>query len=200
MAIALITGTSTGIGFATAVALGRAGHEVYATMRSPHRTPELQTIATREALPITVLPLDVDDDGSVSGAVAHVLAAQGRVDVLVNNAGIGPNGPIEELPTKVSKLTMIKMDQAWKFTRLAPSTLHGWERSSTPDERNASLLAACFIFKHPMPTWNGLPCSPPTGAARLGHASPPPVATCRHGRSVSSVLPPPPRASLVGKA
>jgi NAD(P)-dependent dehydrogenase (short-subunit alcohol dehydrogenase family) len=63
MAIALITGTSTGIGLATAVALGRAGHDVYATMRSPHHAPELRTIATKEALPITIHPLDVDDDG-----------------------------------------------------------------------------------------------------------------------------------------
>jgi NAD(P)-dependent dehydrogenase (short-subunit alcohol dehydrogenase family) len=106
MAIALITGTSMGIGLATAVALGRAGHNVYATMRSPHRTPELRTIATQEALPITVLPLDVDDDGSVRGAVEQVLAEQGRVDVLVNNAGIGPNGPIEELPLDVFRQTM----------------------------------------------------------------------------------------------
>jgi NAD(P)-dependent dehydrogenase (short-subunit alcohol dehydrogenase family) len=106
MAIALITGTSTGIGLATAVALGRAGHDVYATMRSPHRTPELRIIATQEALPITVLPLDVDDDGSVRGAVEQVLAEQRRVDVLVNNAGIGPNGPIEELPLDVFRQTM----------------------------------------------------------------------------------------------
>jgi NAD(P)-dependent dehydrogenase (short-subunit alcohol dehydrogenase family) len=106
MAIALITGTSTGIGFATALALGRAGHNVYATMRSPHRAPELQTMATQEALPITVLPLDVDDDSSVRGAVAQVLAERGRIDVLVNNAGIGTNGPIEELPLDVFRQTM----------------------------------------------------------------------------------------------
>src|SRR5215471_1278538 len=52
MAITLITGTSTGIALATAVALGRAGHHVYATMRNPHGAPELQILATEEALPI----------------------------------------------------------------------------------------------------------------------------------------------------
>jgi NAD(P)-dependent dehydrogenase (short-subunit alcohol dehydrogenase family) len=106
MAIALITGTSTGIGFATAVALGRAGHEVYATMRSPSRAPELQTVAAKEALPISVLPLDVDDDGSVREAVRRVLAERGQVDVLVNNAGISPWGSIEELPLSEFRRTM----------------------------------------------------------------------------------------------
>jgi NAD(P)-dependent dehydrogenase (short-subunit alcohol dehydrogenase family) len=106
MAIALITGTSTGIGLATAVALGRAGHHVYATMRNPHRAPELQTIATQEALPIVILPLDVNDDRSVQGAVAHVLAERGRIDVLVNNAGITPLGPIEERPLTEFRQTM----------------------------------------------------------------------------------------------
>ena len=106
MAIALITGTSTGIGLATAVALSRAGHHVYATMRNPDHAPELHTIATQEALPIVILPLDVDDDGSVQGAVAHVLAERGRIDVLVNNAGITPLGPIEERPLTEFRQTM----------------------------------------------------------------------------------------------
>ena len=88
------------------MALGRAGHYVYATMRNPHRAPELQTIATQEALPIVILPLDVDDDRSVQGAVAHVLAERGRIDVLVNNAGITPLGPIEERPLTEFRQTM----------------------------------------------------------------------------------------------
>ena len=98
MAIVLITGTSTGIGLATAVACARGGHEVYATMRDPVRAPQLQTLARQEGLPVTVLPLDVDDEASVRGAVAHLLAARGRIDVLVNNAGIAPMGAIEDLP------------------------------------------------------------------------------------------------------
>jgi NAD(P)-dependent dehydrogenase (short-subunit alcohol dehydrogenase family) len=106
MAIALITGTSTGIGLATAVALSRAGHHVYATMRNPDHAPELHTIATQEALPIVILPLDVDDDGSVQGALAQVLAERGRIDVLVNNAGITPLGPIEERPLTEFRQTM----------------------------------------------------------------------------------------------
>jgi NAD(P)-dependent dehydrogenase (short-subunit alcohol dehydrogenase family) len=98
MAVIFITGSSTGIGLATAVAFGRARHDVYATMRNPDRAPELASIAAKERLPIKVLPMDVDNDTSVGKAVAGVLAESGRIDVLVNNAGIAVTGPVEELP------------------------------------------------------------------------------------------------------
>jgi NAD(P)-dependent dehydrogenase (short-subunit alcohol dehydrogenase family) len=98
MAVALVTGTSTGIGFATAVAFARAGHNVYATMRHPDRAPDLASTAAKDKLPIKILPMDVDDDASVVKATAQVLAGGGRIDVLVNNAGIDLKGPIEELP------------------------------------------------------------------------------------------------------
>jgi NAD(P)-dependent dehydrogenase (short-subunit alcohol dehydrogenase family) len=98
MATVLITGTSTGIGLATALACARGGHDVWATMRDPVRAPQLQALAAQEGLPVTVLPLDVDDDASVSGAVARLLAARGRIDVLVNNAGVAPMGAVEEMP------------------------------------------------------------------------------------------------------
>jgi NAD(P)-dependent dehydrogenase (short-subunit alcohol dehydrogenase family) len=97
MAVALVTGASAGIGLATAVALGRAGQDVYATMRKPAAAPELSAIAAAEKLPIKILPMDVDDDASVSKTVAEVLADAGRIDVLVNNAGIQGSGPVEEL-------------------------------------------------------------------------------------------------------
>jgi NAD(P)-dependent dehydrogenase (short-subunit alcohol dehydrogenase family) len=98
MAVIFITGSSTGIGLATAVAFGRAGHDVYATMRNPDRAPELASIAAKERLPIKILPMDVDNDASVGKAVAEALAESGRIDVLVNNAGIAVTGPVEELP------------------------------------------------------------------------------------------------------
>src|SRR5579864_4431185 len=98
MAVIFITGSSTGIGLATAVAFGRAGQDVYATMRNPDRAPELSSFAAKERLPIKILPMDVDNDASVGKAVAGVLAENGRIDVLVNNAGIAVTGPVEELP------------------------------------------------------------------------------------------------------
>jgi len=67
-------------------------------MRKPAAAPELSGIAAAEKLPIKILPMDVDDDASVSKTVAEVLADAGRIDVLVNNAGIQGSGPVEELP------------------------------------------------------------------------------------------------------
>jgi NAD(P)-dependent dehydrogenase (short-subunit alcohol dehydrogenase family) len=99
MAIAVVTGTSTGIGLATAVSLARAGHTVYATMRNPKTgSKELREIAEREHLPVEIAALDVDSDESVRNAFAKILTEAGRVDVLVNNAGISGIGPVEEKP------------------------------------------------------------------------------------------------------
>jgi NAD(P)-dependent dehydrogenase (short-subunit alcohol dehydrogenase family) len=98
MATVLITGTSTGIGFATALAFGRAGYKVAATMRSPTRAPELANTAAREKLAITVFTMDVDSDASVKEAIPRIVKEMGPIDVLVNNAGIERTGSVEELP------------------------------------------------------------------------------------------------------
>src|SRR5262245_53076184 len=106
MATVLITGSSTGIGLATAVALARARHDVYATMRHPDRSSALQTIAQQESLPITIVRLDVDSDDSVTQAVRQVLAERGHIDALVNNAGLFLLGAVEDLPLAVFRQTM----------------------------------------------------------------------------------------------
>ena len=98
MAIIFISGTSTGIGFATAETLARKGHKVYASMRNPQKTPELQNLAERENLPIHIITMDVDDEVSVKHGIGGVLEKEGFIDVLVNNAGISKYGPVEELP------------------------------------------------------------------------------------------------------
>src|SRR6266702_4272207 len=92
MAIALVTGTSSGIGLATAVTLARGGHKVIATMRNLDGAAELQKVVSEEKLPVTMAVLNVDDDASVDGAMSKVLSEHGRVDVLVNNAGVGGGG------------------------------------------------------------------------------------------------------------
>jgi len=97
MASVLITGTSTGIGFAVALAFGRAGHKVSATMRSPSRAPELARITSKEKLPITISAMDVDSDASVKEGIDRIVKEGGPVDVLVNNAGIERTGSVEEL-------------------------------------------------------------------------------------------------------
>jgi NAD(P)-dependent dehydrogenase (short-subunit alcohol dehydrogenase family) len=98
MASVLITGTSTGIGLETALTLGRAGHNVYATMRNPSRAPELGEKTSQEGLPIKISVMDVDSDSSVKTAIANVYKDAGNIDVLVNNAGVERNGSVEELP------------------------------------------------------------------------------------------------------
>jgi len=106
MAIALITGTSSGIGLATAVSLARRGHKVIATMRNLEAATELQKIISTEQLPITVADLDVNDDSSVQRSIGRALAENGRIDVLVNNAGVGLGGSVEELPLDVFREVM----------------------------------------------------------------------------------------------
>jgi NAD(P)-dependent dehydrogenase (short-subunit alcohol dehydrogenase family) len=91
----VITGCSTGIGFATALELGRAGHRVFATMRNPAGAPRLGEIAAEENLPIQIRALDVDSDESVRACFS---AIEAPIDVLVNNAGIEVHGSVEELP------------------------------------------------------------------------------------------------------
>jgi len=107
MAIAVVTGSSTGIGQATAVSLARAGHTVYATMRSPKNGGgDLREIAKKENLPIHITELDVDSDDSVRSGFAHILDHAKAIDVLVNNAGIGNMGPVEETPLSVFRAVM----------------------------------------------------------------------------------------------
>jgi NAD(P)-dependent dehydrogenase (short-subunit alcohol dehydrogenase family) len=101
MPIALVTGSSTGIGQATAISLARAGHVVHAAMRNPDAA-EFEKVAAAEGLDIRPIRMDVDDDASVVDAFAAV----GAVDVLVNNAGIGGGGSVEETPLSQFKATM----------------------------------------------------------------------------------------------
>ena len=102
----LITGTSTGIGYETALAFARAGYRVHATMRAPSQSPALAGTSAKEKLPITVTAIDVDNDESVRAGVAAIQAQHGPVDVLVNNAGVERMGSIEELPIDDFRATM----------------------------------------------------------------------------------------------
>ena len=106
MPVILITGSSTGLGLATAEKLARNGHTVYATMRNPMRSPQLQQLADKDHLPITILPMDVLDDKSVQTAFSSILSKEGYIDVLVNNAGIASWGAVEELSFEFLKTDM----------------------------------------------------------------------------------------------
>src|SRR2546427_11212451 len=98
MPVALVTGCSSGIGLATALHFARQGYDVWAGVRNAATATELRGAIERERLPARPLALDVNDEASVQHGVGEVVAKAGAIDVLVNNAGIGGGGPIEEVP------------------------------------------------------------------------------------------------------
>jgi NAD(P)-dependent dehydrogenase (short-subunit alcohol dehydrogenase family) len=95
--VALVTGCSSGIGFETALALAREGYHTYASMRDIKKGSKIQEIAKKEKLPITIIQLDVDKPESITSAVKQVISEKKRIDVLVNNAGYGIFGCLEDL-------------------------------------------------------------------------------------------------------
>jgi NADP-dependent 3-hydroxy acid dehydrogenase YdfG len=95
--IAIVTGSSSGIGFETALALARNGFYTYATMRNLKKSTNIKKIATKEILPLKVISLDVDDDLSAKEAIQEIISEKQRIDILVNNAGYGLIGPIEDI-------------------------------------------------------------------------------------------------------
>lgn len=101
--IALVTGCSSGIGLETALALAREGYYTYASMRSTSKSSEIEGIAKKESLPLKVVQLDVDDAGSVKSAVSQIMSEKGRLDVLVNNAGYGIFGCLEDVSVEELK-------------------------------------------------------------------------------------------------
>lgn len=96
--VALVTGSSSGIGYQTALHLAREGYRTYATMRDLSKSGPILEAAAKEGLPISVAELDVDSEESISSAVASILDGAGRVDVLVNNAGYMIFGAVEDVP------------------------------------------------------------------------------------------------------
>ena len=95
--VILLTGASSGIGYETAVLLARKGHRVYGAARRVERMEPLR------AFGIVPLRLDVTDEASMAACVAAVMEAEGRIDVLVNNAGYGSFGAIENVPLEEAR-------------------------------------------------------------------------------------------------
>jgi len=95
--IALITGSSSGIGFETALLLARNGIYTYATMRNLSKSEEILACTRKDNLQLETLRLDVTDEGSVSEAIDMIIDKKDRIDILVNNAGYSLLGPLELL-------------------------------------------------------------------------------------------------------
>ena len=95
--VAVVTGSSSGIGYETSIALARSGILTYATMRNLQKATNLESIRDKEMLPLKIQQLDVTDDVSVNKAIQAIVSESGRIDVMVNNAGYGLVGAFEDL-------------------------------------------------------------------------------------------------------
>jgi NAD(P)-dependent dehydrogenase (short-subunit alcohol dehydrogenase family) len=95
--VALVTGSSSGIGLETALALARDGYHTFASMRDIGKAGELEYAAKKENLSIDVIELDVDKEEAIVSAIKKVVTDSGRLDVLVNNAGYGQFGCTEDV-------------------------------------------------------------------------------------------------------
>jgi len=94
--VAVVTGANSGIGRATALHLAQQGYRVFGTVRSIEKAGKLQSRATELGIIVELIEMDVADDASVQRGFADIFRTTDRVDVLVNNAGIGGNGVVEE--------------------------------------------------------------------------------------------------------
>jgi NAD(P)-dependent dehydrogenase (short-subunit alcohol dehydrogenase family) len=99
--VSVVTGANSGIGRATALHLASIGHEVYGTVRSAAKADKLMGMAKAQGVEMNLVELDIADDQSVKTGMAEILKSAGRVDVLVNNAGVGGNSVAEECPVEL---------------------------------------------------------------------------------------------------
>lgn len=98
--VAVVTGSSSGIGFETSLALARDGFYTFATVRDVKKSDKILQIAKKEKLNLEIIELDVDNEKSINSAIEKILAKKQRIDVLVNNAGWGLFGSVEDVPLK----------------------------------------------------------------------------------------------------
>jgi len=96
--VSVVTGANSGIGRATALHLAGLGHEVFGSVRNLDSAAKLRSMADEAGVEVGLFTMDVADDESVRRGMGEVLERAGRVDVLVNNAGVGGNAVMEECP------------------------------------------------------------------------------------------------------
>ena len=116
MAVILITGCSSGFGKVSALAFARNGGHVYAAARNPDDCADIAGIADQERLALSILQLDVTDTEAIKSAVEQVIGNSGRIDVLINNAGVARLATLEDLPE-------IDIDHVMKVNFIAPALL-----------------------------------------------------------------------------
>jgi len=111
--VAVVTGSSSGIGFETSLTLARNGFLTYATMRNLNKSGNIKSAADKEKLPLKIVQLDVTDDGSVKNAMRSMIAEASRIDVLVNNAGYALNGAFEDIA--MEELKAVRNQSFWCY-------------------------------------------------------------------------------------
>lgn len=95
--VAIVTGSAAGIGYEIAIHLAKNGFRTYASMRSLQKANGITEMANNENLPLSLIQIDVTDDISITKAIDTVIKDSGRIDVLVNNAGYGLVGSVEDM-------------------------------------------------------------------------------------------------------
>jgi NAD(P)-dependent dehydrogenase (short-subunit alcohol dehydrogenase family) len=99
--VSVVTGANSGIGRATAVHLAQQGHRVFGTVRALAKAEKLNAMAKQAGVEVELVPMDVASDDSVRDGMREILERAGRVDNLVNNAGVGGNAVAEECPVSL---------------------------------------------------------------------------------------------------
>ncbi len=118
--VVLITGTNSGFGWLTAHSVAALGHKVYATMRDTNGKNADKAKALSQTENVTVLDVSLTDEASVKNAVDTILAKEGKIDVLVNNAGIGMTGVAESYTVAdVEEMFDVNVIAPWRLMKLA---------------------------------------------------------------------------------
>lgn len=139
MSVVLITGCSSGFGLDTAIAFAQRGDTVVATMRNPAKADRLEKAAADAGVEVEIEQLDVVDDASVADAVAAVLERHGRIDVVVNNAGVGNGGPVETQDFETARALF--ETNFWGPQRVARAALPGMRAQGSGVIINVGSLA-----------------------------------------------------------
>jgi NAD(P)-dependent dehydrogenase (short-subunit alcohol dehydrogenase family) len=104
--VSVVTGANSGLGRATAITLAGKGHRVFGTVRGRDKAAKLESMAKQAGVTVELIELDVTEDASVRDGFSQIIGLAGRVDNLVNNAGIGGNAVTEDCPISMYAETM----------------------------------------------------------------------------------------------
>ncbi len=136
--VILITGASSGIGYDAAQTLAQQGHRVYAAARRVERMESLKTVG------VQVISMDVTDEASMQKGVESVIQAEGKIDVLINNAGYGYFGAIENVPMEEARKQLEV--NVFGLARLTQLVLPYMRKQRSGRIINTSSIAGKMVF------------------------------------------------------